>query len=115
MNYIGNIIRPPSEADSIILQVTVGCSYNKCTFCAAYKKVPFQMKSPETVEADLHFARTCCRRQKRLFLTDGDVLILPQQKLLTLFMKIRQTLPWIKRISLYGNARAVRSKSMDQL
>jgi len=115
MNYAGNIIRPPSEADSIILQVTVGCSYNKCTFCGVYKDTPFQLKAPETINADLRFAQKYCRRQKRIFLADGDVLILSQKKLIALFDKIRQQLPWITRISLYGNARAVRNKSAEQL
>lgn len=115
MNYVGNLIRPPSEADSIILQVTVGCSYNKCTFCGPYKGVAFQLKDTKTVDADLQFARRHCRHQRRLFLADGDVLILSHKRLVLLFQQIRKTLPWIRRISLYGNARAVRSKSIDQL
>lgn len=115
MQYIGNVIRPPSEADSIILQVTVGCSYNKCTFCGAYKDTPFTVKSPTTVEEDLLFAAKHCKRQKRLFLADGDVLILPQKKLLNLLGKIREYLPWIRRVSLYGNARAVRNKTKIEL
>lgn len=114
-HYIGNVIRPPSEADSIILQVTVGCSYNKCTFCGAYKDIAFQIKSEETVDADLEFAQKHCRNQNRLFLADGDVLILSQKRLVLLFRKIRKYLPWIKRISLYGNAKAIRSKSPAQL
>lgn len=115
MNYVGNLIRPPSEADSIILQVTVGCSYNKCTFCAPYKGVSFRRKDQQTVDADLQFARAHCRRRRRLFLADGDVLILPQSKLVELLQKIRHTLPWVRRVSLYGNARSIRSKSLDQL
>lgn len=115
MNYVGNVIRPPSEANAIILQVTVGCSYNKCTFCGAYKKSPFQLKAPETIETDLQFAKEHCRRQKRVFLADGDVLILSQRRLEELFHKIHHHLPWVTRISLYGNARAVRNKSIDQL
>lgn len=115
MDYIGNVIRPPSEADSIILQVTVGCSYNKCTFCGAYKEVPFGIKSDVAVDTDLIFAEKYCRNQTRLFLADGDVLILSQKKLVKLFQKIRKHLPWIKRISLYGNAKAIRSKSVEQL
>lgn len=115
MDYIGNVIRPPSEANSIILQVTVGCSYNKCTFCGAYKDYPFQLKSAEILEADLQFARLNYRGQKRLFLADGDVLILSQKRLVTILTKIRQQLPWVKRISLYANARAIRSKSQQQL
>jgi radical SAM superfamily enzyme YgiQ (UPF0313 family) len=115
MNYAGNVIRPPSEADAIILQVTVGCSYNKCTFCGAYKDTRFRIKAVETIDADLAFAAKYCRRQRRLFLADGDVLILSQRRLVELFGRIRRALPWIRRVSLYGNARAIRSKSVDQL
>ncbi len=115
MNYVGNVIRPPSEVNAIILQVTVGCSYNKCTFCGAYKDIPFQLKPQEIIEADLQFAGEKCRKQKRVFLADGDVLILSQKKLVRLFSLIHRYLPWIKRISLYGNARSIRGKSMDEL
>lgn len=115
MNYAGNIIRPPSEANSIILQVTVGCSYNKCTFCGIYKDTPFRLKSPETIDSDLQFAQKYYRRQKRVFLADGDVLILSQNRLIELLRKIRRQLPWVRKISLYGNARAIRSKSAEQL
>jgi radical SAM superfamily enzyme YgiQ (UPF0313 family) len=115
MNYVGNVIRPPSEANSIILQVTVGCSYNKCTFCGAYKDTDFQLKDQETIDADLEFAKQHYRNKKRVFLADGDVLILSQRRLIQLFNKIRKQLPWITRISLYGNARAIRNKSINQL
>ena len=115
MNYVGNVIRPPSEANSIILQVTVGCSYNKCTFCGAYKDTAFQLKDQDTIVADLEFARQHCRNQRRLFLADGDVLILSQKRLTRLFREIRDNLPWITRISLYGNAKAIRNKSVKQL
>ena len=115
MQYVGNVIRPPSEADSIILQVAVGCSYNACTFCGAYKDVPFSLKDDEAIKEDLLFAQKYCRNANRLFLADGDVLILSQKRLLKLFRMIREYLPWINRISLYGNARAIRSKSVDQL
>jgi radical SAM superfamily enzyme YgiQ (UPF0313 family) len=115
MNYVGNVIRPPSEANSIILQVTVGCSYNKCTFCGAYKDTDFQLKDQETIDADLEFAKQHYRNKTRVFLADGDVLILSQRRLIQLFNKIRKQLPWITRISLYGNARAIRNKSINQL
>lgn len=115
MNYVGNVIRPPSEANAIILQVTVGCSYNKCTFCGVYKDTPFQLKVTDTIEADLEFAKKYCRNQNRVFLADGDVLILSQRRLVQLFSRIHRHLPWITRISLYGNARAIRGKSISQL
>jgi radical SAM superfamily enzyme YgiQ (UPF0313 family) len=115
MEYVGNVIRPPSEADALILQVTVGCSYNKCTFCGAYKDITFAIKDDAAIERDLQFARRYCQSHRRLFLADGDVLILSQSRLVRLFRLIREYLPWITRISLYGNARAIRSKSPEDL
>ena len=115
MHYEGNVIRPPSEADSIILQVTVGCSHNRCTFCGAYKDEPFRIKDAATVEEDLAFAALYCKRQKRVFLADGDVLILPQHRLVALLTKIRTQLPWVNRVNLYGNAKSIRAKSVEQL
>ena len=105
----------PSEADSIILQVTVGCSYNKCTFCGAYKDVDFCIKEDHKIDADLNFASIYCRKQKRVFLADGDVLILSQKRLVKLLKKIRINLPWVSRVSLYGSAKAIRSKSIPEL
>ncbi|MBL4902709.1 MAG: radical SAM protein [Desulfocapsa sp.] len=117
MNYDGDIIRPPSEANSIIIQVTVGCSHNTCTFCGAYKgkNKTFRIRSDEEITENIAFASQYCLRQKRVFLADGDVLILSQKRLLTLFKKIKESLPQVKRIALYGNAKAIRSKSVQEL
>ncbi|MFT5698700.1 MAG: radical SAM superfamily enzyme YgiQ (UPF0313 family) [Desulforhopalus sp.] len=115
MHYIGNVIRPPSEANSIILQVTTGCSHNKCTFCGAYKEQPFTIKDCAIVKGDLEFARKYSTTQKRLFLADGDVLILSQKKLIHLLVEIRKTLPWVNKVSLYGSAKAIRSKTVGEL
>lgn len=115
MNYEGTIIRPPSEANSIILQVSIGCSHNKCTFCGAYKGVEFSLKSDLEIENDLKFAAQYCRKQKRVFLCDGDALIISQRRLVKLFTRIKEHLPWVRRISLYANARSVRSKSKNEL
>jgi radical SAM superfamily enzyme YgiQ (UPF0313 family) len=115
MHYEGNVIRPPSEWNSIILQVTVGCSHNKCTFCGAYKDVDFRIKDEETVSADIGFAAAHCQRQKRVFLADGDVLILSQQRLIQILQGIRQHLPWVTQVTLYGNAKAILSKTTAQL
>lgn len=115
MHYEGTIIRPPSEAYSIILQVTVGCSYNKCTFCGAFKDKHFRVKSDEEIDDDLQFAARYCQKQNRVFLADGDVLILPQKRLSALLARIRSALPWVKKISLYGNARSIRAKTAQDL
>jgi radical SAM superfamily enzyme YgiQ (UPF0313 family) len=115
MDYQGIIIRPPSEANSIILQVTVGCSHNKCTFCGTYKGVRFKIKPESVVEKDIAFAARYCRRQRRVFLTDGDALILPQNRLLSLLKTIRRSLPWVTRVGIYGNAKSIRTKTLEDL
>lgn len=115
MHYEGNLIRPPSEADSIILQVTVGCSHNRCSFCGTYRGQLFRVKDEATIAADLDFAARYCRRQSRVFLADGDVLSLPQPRLVALLARIREELPWIKRISLYANAKNGLRKSLADL
>lgn len=115
MDYQGNIFRPPSEANSILLQVTRGCSHNKCTFCDLYKGTRFALKDEATIERDLEFARTYCRRQNRLFLCDGDALILSQKRLVALLTAIREQLPWVTRIGTYANTRSIHSKTAEQL
>ena len=115
MHYEGNIIRPPSEADSILLQVTVGCSRNKCTFCGAYKGKRFSIKSDEIIMEDIAFAATYCKRQRRVFLCDGDALIIPQKKLLKILVEIKKQLPWITRVGVYANAKSLKMKTLDEL
>ncbi len=115
MQYEGNIIRPPSEANSIILQVTVGCSHSHCTFCGAYRDKEFRIKAEETVREDIDFAAAYCRRQKTVFLADGDALAIPQAGLVRLLGRIREKLPWVRRISLYANSRDILNRSADEL
>lgn len=115
MNYVGNLIRPPSEADALILQVTVGCPYNRCTFCGAYKDVPFQVKSATELADDLAQAQRASAGWRRVFLADGDVLALPQGQLVKILSTITKALPEIRRISLYGSARALVAKGSVRL
>lgn len=115
MHYEGMIIRPPSEANSIILQVTVGCSHNKCTFCGTYKGERFQIKDESIIDADIRYAAQNYSFLRRLFLADGDALIIPQPKLRWIFTRIREAMPWIQRIGLYGNAKSILRKSPDEL
>jgi len=115
MDYQGTVIRPPSEANSIILQVTVGCSHNRCTFCGAYKGEPFRYKDPAVIDRDLDYAASHFRQHNRLFLADGDVLIIPQHRLVPLLEKIRAKLPWVRRIRLYGNCKSIGAKTAIDL
>ncbi len=115
MHYEGNIIRPPSEANSILLQVTVGCSRNKCTFCGAYQGERFTIKPDEIILADIDFAATHCRRQRRVFLCDGDAMIIPQKRLMRILTEIRRKLPWVTRVGVYANAKSLKMKSSEDL
>ncbi len=115
MHYEGNIIRPPSEAYSILLQATVGCSHNKCTFCGAYKWGRFKIKSDDIIMQDIAFAAESCKNQDRLFLCDGDALIIPQKRLINILVEIEKQLPWVKRIGTYANSKSLRMKTPDEL
>ena len=92
MHYEGNIIRPPSEARSIILQVTVGCSHNRCTFCPTYRGVRFRIKDEATLSADIRYAAQAFPKARRLFITDGDALVIPFKRLYPLFEEINVAL-----------------------
>ena len=94
MDLQGSVIRPPGEADSILLQVTLGCTHNACTFCGAYLGKPFRVKPWERIAADLDWAARHCQRIRRVFLCDGDALCLSHGKLLRLLEMIRHKLPW---------------------
>ena len=115
MNYEGNIIRPPSEANSILLQVTVGCSRNKCTFCGTYQGERFRIKSDSIILDDIAFAANHCKRQRRVFLCDGDALIIPQKRLLSILLEIEKQLPWVTRVGIYANAKSLDMKTLDEL
>ncbi len=115
MNYEGNIIRPPSEANSILLQVTVGCSRNKCTFCGTYMGDRFRIKPDSIIMEDIAFAANYCKRQRRVFLCDGDVLIIPQKRLMKILVEIEKQLPWVTRVGTYANAKSLNMKSPDEL
>ncbi|MFO7688841.1 MAG: radical SAM protein [Desulfobacterales bacterium] len=115
MHYEGNIIRPPSEANSILLQITVGCSRNKCTFCGTYRGERFRIKTDDIIMDDIAFASQYCRQQRRVFLCDGDALIIPHHRLLGILKAIEKQLPWVTRVGLYANAKSLGMKSIAEL
>lgn len=115
MQYEGNVFRPPSEANSILLQVTTGCSHNKCTFCRMYKEQKFKIKSEDALLQDILFAAQYCKNQKRLFLCDGDTLSVSQQRLVKILTLIKQHLPWVTRVGIYANTKSIYNKTQEQL
>ncbi len=115
MRYEGDIYRPPSEAWSLLCQVTVGCSHNSCTFCSMYKDKKFHVRKVEEVIEDLEDARSRYRRIRRIFLCDGDALCLSNNKLLVILKKIEELFPECEQVNVYGNAVDVRHKTVEEL
>jgi radical SAM superfamily enzyme YgiQ (UPF0313 family) len=115
MHYEGMCIRPPSEARSILLQATVGCSHNKCTFCGSYKDKRFRIKDDDIILSDILFASRYMQDQERVFIMDGDALIIPYPRLMWILERIKEHLPWVKRVGVYANTKGIRMKSEEEL
>ena len=115
MHYSGAVYRPPSEAHSLIVQCTLGCSHNKCAFCIMYKEKQFSINPVEQVLSDLAEARSYYSTIERIFLADGDALILPMDYLLTVLDFIKQYFPECERVSAYASTKALMRKSDEEL
>ena len=117
MKYEGNIYRPPSEAHSLLIQVTVSCSHNRCTFCNAYKGVKFRIKSREEILEDIIEAGQYSLHHpiKKIFLCDGDALIIPQKRLVEILEQIREHIRGVERVGVFGNVKSILRKSVDEL
>ena len=115
MNTTGIVYRPPFEANSLLLQVTTGCSHNKCTFCTMYHDVPFSMCPLEQVEADLDEAALFRPDVKRVFLEHGDPFTMPAEQLLKIAELIHQKLPRVETIAMYASIQNIRRKTDAEL
>lgn len=115
MRYEGNIFRPPSEAYSLILQVTIGCAHNDCTFCNMFKDKTFRVRKMDEIMEDLDDARKHYSRVSRIFLADGDALVLSDENLSLILDKISELFPECERVGIYGSPQDVLRKSVDSL
>ena len=115
MKYTGRVFRPPSEAYSLIVQATIGCSHNKCAFCQMYKEKKFCVRPIEEVFDDLAGARRAYPVIERVFLADGDALILPQEHLLRILHFIREKIPECRRVGIYSAPRSIKPTPLGQL
>ncbi len=113
--YEGAVYRPPSEAYSLIIQITMGCSHNKCTFCALYRDKPFRIKKLDEVIKELQEARTHYSHVEKFFLADGDALIVPTRDLLVILQTIKSLFPECKRVGVYGSAKDINRKTEEEL
>lgn len=118
IRYVDPVFRPPSEAESLILPVTDGCSWNQCSFCEMYTAPQKKFRARDAAET-LETLRRCGERFgsdiRRVFLADGDALVLPTRRLLEILDAIRQHLPAVRRISSYCLPRNLRRKSVAEL
>ncbi|MBX7079852.1 MAG: radical SAM protein [Nannocystaceae bacterium] len=119
MRYEGRIYRPPSEADALILQATIGCSWNHCTYCDMYSDKQYRVRALDQSLADLDAAGALLQRSgqrvDKLFVADGDALGMPMDHWLPLLQRARARLPSLRRVSCYAMARNVAAKTDDEL
>jgi radical SAM superfamily enzyme YgiQ (UPF0313 family) len=117
LNYVEPVFRPPSEGRSLILQVTNGCSWNKCTFCDMYTQPQkkFNAKAEADTLAEIKKAASGGPQFDKVFLADGDALVLSTRRLVEILTAIKQYMPWVKRVSSYCLPRNIRKKSVEDL
>lgn len=117
LSYIEPVFRPPSEWKSLILQVTNGCSWNKCTFCDMYtsESKKFKPKKTEQIEQELIAIVNTNLPVGRIFLADGDAMMLPFKRLKEILLLIKKYLPQVTRVSSYCLPRNLSNKTVEQL
>ncbi|MBD3272045.1 MAG: radical SAM protein, partial [Elusimicrobia bacterium] len=115
MPIIEPVIRPPSEAGSLVLQVTVGCSGSTCTFCGAYQNKRFVIKDETEICDDIHHAARQYPNTRRVFLLDGDALAFPHKRLIPVLDAINQTFPRLTRIASYANGYNITRRNHQEL
>ena len=115
IRYKGKLYRPPSEAYSLIIQATIGCSHNKCTFCSMYKEDQFKIRNIEDIIADLKIGRQYYKNVKRIFLADGDALMIKTEKLADILKEIQRIFPECERVGIYGSPKSILLKSKEEL
>lgn len=115
MHYEGTTYRPPVEADTLLLQVTVGCAHNKCTYCDMYKDICFRMEKLDQIEEDLKEARMYYKHAGRIFLVNGDAFVLKADYLKAIVLKIKEYFPECNTITMYASIQNIKSKTNEEL
>jgi radical SAM superfamily enzyme YgiQ (UPF0313 family) len=115
IRYEGDLYRPPSEAESLILQATLGCSYNRCTFCAMYRAKSFRVRPIEELRREIAWAAEHMPGVRKVFLADGDALVAKASFLAELLDEISEKLPGLKRVSCYASPQALAIRSVEEM
>jgi radical SAM superfamily enzyme YgiQ (UPF0313 family) len=115
IRYEGKLYRPPSEGESLILQATIGCSYNRCTFCAMYREKKFRVRPIAELKSEIAWAARSLAPVRKVFLADGDALIAKTAFLLDVLAELRAALPDLQRVSCYASPQALQVRSVDEM
>lgn len=116
IHYEGTLYRPPSEASSLILQATIGCSYNRCTFCAMYRDKRFRVRPLEELKAEIAWAKEQLGTSvRKVFLADGDALVAKSAFLEAILTELNATFPNLRRISLYASPQSLQVRSVEEM
>jgi len=115
MRYEEPVFRPPCEAGSLIIQATIGCPHNQCTFCGMYKMKKYRVRPLEEVREDLEVARTMWGEPGSVFLADGNTIAMRTDDLVQVLDYVREAFPRVERISCYGGARFIRGRKVSDL
>jgi len=115
-NYEEPLFRPPSEAGSLIFQITIGCSQNSCRFCGMYKMKRFRIRTVDEVLAEIRSLPARYRQEvRRVFLADGDALVYPQEGLERILAELSANFPALTRVGAYASPNSLRTKSSEEL
>jgi radical SAM superfamily enzyme YgiQ (UPF0313 family) len=115
MQIEGTIYRPPSEADSLILRATVGCSYNKCTFCGMYRDVAFRVRPVDQIVEEIRWARERISSVRKVFLADGDGLVAKASFLNRVLEELNAAFPDLRRVSIYASPQSIQVHTPEEL
>ena len=115
MRYYGSVYRPPSEAYSLIVQVTYGCSHNTCAFCSMYKEKRFALRPMEEILEDFRLARQTYRRVDKVFLADGDALVRRAEELYTILDTVGELFPECRQVTSYASPSSIRVHTEEEL
>jgi radical SAM superfamily enzyme YgiQ (UPF0313 family) len=116
MRYVGKLYRPPSEHDAYIVQATIGCSWNKCTYCDMYRDKDFRVRPlSETLEDIAAAGKKLGPEVDKVFVADGDALVLPMDHWRSILQAANQAFPNLRRVSCYAMAKNVLQKTQDEL
>jgi radical SAM superfamily enzyme YgiQ (UPF0313 family) len=115
IRYEGRLYRPPSEAGSLILQVTIGCSYNRCSFCGMYRDKRFRVRPVDELRAEISWAAEHVGSVRKVFLADGDALIAKAVTLQTILAALRDAFPELARVSVYASPQSLQVRTVDEM